>query len=69
MQADCERSRRSKCPFRTANMPLASELPPALAKWLESGSLTLTRRLAGRRLTVDRSSDMLLLEDSGRGSA
>jgi DNA-binding CsgD family transcriptional regulator/PAS domain-containing protein len=39
------------------------ELPPALAKWLESGSLTLTRRLADRRLTVDRSGDMLLLEE------
>jgi DNA-binding CsgD family transcriptional regulator len=40
------------------------ELPPALADWLESGSATLTRRLADRRLTVDRSGDTLLLEET-----
>jgi DNA-binding CsgD family transcriptional regulator len=39
------------------------ELPPALAQWLESDSPTLTRRVAGRRLTVDRSGDVLLLEE------
>lgn len=44
-------------------VPPEGEVPPALAQWLESGSLTLTRRLADRRLTVDRSGDTLLLEE------
>jgi DNA-binding CsgD family transcriptional regulator len=39
------------------------ELPRALALWVESGSATLTRRVAGCRLTVDRSGDALLLEE------
>jgi DNA-binding CsgD family transcriptional regulator len=39
------------------------KLPPVLAQWLDSGSPTLTRRVAGRRLTVDRSGDALLLEE------
>lgn len=39
------------------------ELPPALAQWMESGSPTLTRRVAGCRLTVDRFGDTLLLEE------
>jgi DNA-binding CsgD family transcriptional regulator len=44
-------------------VPPEGELPPALAQWLESGSLTLTRRLADRSLTVDRYGDALLLEE------
>ena len=44
--------------------PPEGELPPALAQWLESGSPTLTRQLADRRLTVDRSGDRLLLEET-----
>jgi DNA-binding CsgD family transcriptional regulator len=44
-------------------LPPEGELPPALAQWLESGSLTFTRRLGDRRLTVDRSGDALLLEE------
>jgi DNA-binding CsgD family transcriptional regulator len=44
-------------------LPPKAELPPALAEWLESGSPTLARRVAGRRLTVDRSGDALLLEE------
>jgi DNA-binding CsgD family transcriptional regulator len=40
------------------------ELPAALAEWLESDSPTLTRRRADRRLTVDRSRDTLLLEET-----
>jgi DNA-binding CsgD family transcriptional regulator len=44
-------------------VPPEGDLPPALARWLESGSPTLTRRLTGRRLTVDRSGDTLLLEE------
>jgi DNA-binding CsgD family transcriptional regulator len=39
------------------------ELPPALAQWVESSSPTLTRRVTGCRLTVDRSGDTLLLEE------
>jgi DNA-binding CsgD family transcriptional regulator len=39
------------------------ELPRALTLWVESGSATLTRRVAGCRLTVDRSGDTLLLEE------
>jgi DNA-binding CsgD family transcriptional regulator len=39
------------------------KFPPVLAQWLDSGSPTLTRRVAGRRLTVDRSGDALLLEE------
>jgi DNA-binding CsgD family transcriptional regulator/PAS domain-containing protein len=42
----------------------AHELPPALAHWLESGSPTLTRQLADRRITIDRSGDNLLLEET-----
>lgn len=44
-------------------LPPKAELPPALAEWLESDSPTLTRRVAGRRLTVDRSGDALLIEE------
>jgi DNA-binding CsgD family transcriptional regulator len=44
-------------------VPPESELPPALTRWLESGSPTLTRRVAGCRLTVDRSGDTLMLEE------
>ena len=39
------------------------ELPPELAQWVESGSPTLTRRVAGCRLSIDRSGDTLLLEE------
>jgi DNA-binding CsgD family transcriptional regulator len=38
--------------------------PPALARWLESGSPTLEQRLSDRRLTVDRSGTALLLEET-----
>jgi DNA-binding CsgD family transcriptional regulator len=41
-----------------------ADLPPALAQWLESGSPTLARRLDKRQLTVDRSGDALLLEET-----
>jgi DNA-binding CsgD family transcriptional regulator len=44
-------------------VPPEGELPPALARWLDSGSPTLTRRVAGCRLTVNRSGDTLLLEE------
>jgi DNA-binding CsgD family transcriptional regulator len=44
-------------------LPLEGELPPALAQWLGSGSPTFTWRMAGRRLTIDRSGDALLLEE------
>jgi DNA-binding CsgD family transcriptional regulator len=40
------------------------ELPPALARWLNSGSSTLARRNADRRLTVDRCGDTLLIEET-----
>jgi DNA-binding CsgD family transcriptional regulator len=43
--------------------PPEGELPPELAQWVESGSSMLTRRIAGCRLTVDRSGDTLLLEE------
>jgi DNA-binding CsgD family transcriptional regulator len=46
-------------------VPPEAELPPALARWLESGSQTLVRRLDERQLTVDRSGDALLLEELG----
>jgi DNA-binding CsgD family transcriptional regulator len=39
------------------------DLPLALEQWVESGSPTLTRRVADCRLTVDRSGDTLLLEE------
>lgn len=39
-------------------------LAPALADWLESGSLPLVRRQAEHRLTVDRSGDTLPLEET-----
>jgi DNA-binding CsgD family transcriptional regulator len=45
-------------------VPPEGELPPALAQWLESGAPTLTRQLADRRLTVERSGDKLLLEET-----
>jgi DNA-binding CsgD family transcriptional regulator len=41
-----------------------AELPPALTEWLESGSQTLARRVADRRLTIDRSGDALLLAET-----
>jgi hypothetical protein len=40
------------------------DLPPPLAQWLESGSPTLARRLDDRRLTVERSTDALLLKET-----
>jgi DNA-binding CsgD family transcriptional regulator len=40
------------------------ELPLPLAQWLESGSPTLARRLDDRRLTVERSTDALLLKET-----
>jgi DNA-binding CsgD family transcriptional regulator len=45
-------------------VPPEAELPPALARWLESGSQTLVRRLDERQLTVDRSGDALMLEET-----
>jgi DNA-binding CsgD family transcriptional regulator len=39
------------------------ELPPALAKWAESGSPTVAPRVAGCSLTVDRFGDTVLLEE------
>jgi DNA-binding CsgD family transcriptional regulator len=39
------------------------ELPPALAKWAESGSPTVAPRVAGCSLTVDRFGDTFLLEE------
>jgi DNA-binding CsgD family transcriptional regulator len=44
--------------------PDEPELPPPLAQWLESGSPTLARRLDDRRLTVERSTDALLLKET-----
>jgi DNA-binding CsgD family transcriptional regulator len=44
--------------------PLRAELPPVLARWLESDSPTLAQRLDDRCLTVDRSGDALLLEET-----
>jgi DNA-binding CsgD family transcriptional regulator len=44
-------------------VPPEGELPPALAQWVDAGSPTLTRRVAGCRLNVDRSGDALLLEE------
>jgi DNA-binding CsgD family transcriptional regulator len=41
------------------------ELPPVLAQWFESGGSTTMRRLGDRRLTIDRSGDKLLLEETG----
>jgi DNA-binding CsgD family transcriptional regulator len=41
-----------------------AELPPTLTAWVESGLPTLTRRLGDGRLTVDRSGDSLLLEET-----
>lgn len=40
------------------------DLPPPLAQWLESGSPTLARRFDDRRLTVERSTDALLLKET-----
>ena len=42
----------------------ATGVAPALGEWLESGSATLVRRQADRRLTLDRSGDALLLEET-----
>jgi DNA-binding CsgD family transcriptional regulator len=39
-------------------------LPAALADWLETGSETMRRQRGDRRLTVDRSGDALLLEET-----
>jgi DNA-binding CsgD family transcriptional regulator len=44
-------------------VPPERGLPPTLARWVDSGLPTLTRRALGRRLTVDRSGDTLLLEE------
>jgi DNA-binding CsgD family transcriptional regulator len=41
-----------------------AELPAALSHWLESGSPTLACRLADCRLTIERSGDALLLEET-----
>jgi DNA-binding CsgD family transcriptional regulator len=40
-----------------------TDLPPALAAWVQSGSLTLVRRRGDRRLIVRRSGDALLLQE------
>ena len=42
----------------------AAGFAPTLAEWLQSGSATLVRRQADRRLTLDRSGDALLLEET-----
>jgi DNA-binding CsgD family transcriptional regulator len=39
-------------------------LPAAFADWLETGSETMWRQRGDRRLTVDRSGDVLLLEET-----
>jgi DNA-binding CsgD family transcriptional regulator len=44
--------------------PREAELPPALARWLDSGSSTFARPLADRRLTVERSGDALLFQET-----
>jgi DNA-binding CsgD family transcriptional regulator len=41
-----------------------AELPPEVAGWLDSASPTLERSLGDRRLTIDRSGDALLLEET-----
>ena len=41
-----------------------ADLPPLLADWLESGAPVLTHVDGGRRLTVRRSGDALLLEET-----
>jgi DNA-binding CsgD family transcriptional regulator len=41
-----------------------TELPSELADWLESGARTLARQRDDRRLTIERSSHMLLLEET-----
>lgn len=43
-----------------------SALPAELAEWLEADARTLVRRHGARRLTVSRSADALLLEESRR---
>ncbi len=45
-------------------MSFDSDLPTALADWLASGSRTLVRHRDERRLTVDRSGNVLLLEEA-----
>ena len=48
--------------------PAQGPLPPALADWLEAnGERPLIRQLDGRRLTVRRSEDALLLEERQAG--
>jgi DNA-binding CsgD family transcriptional regulator len=44
--------------------PDKTELPAALAEWLDSGAATLHLRLDDRRVTVERSGDALLLEEA-----
>lgn len=41
-----------------------AKLPPPLVDWLEAGAGTLERRLGDRVLTVERSGDSLLLEET-----
>jgi DNA-binding CsgD family transcriptional regulator len=41
-----------------------AELPPVLAEWFESGSASLIKRQAERRLTIGRSGTALLLEEN-----
>lgn len=41
-----------------------TDLPPALADWLESGSRRMRRQRDDRRLTIDRCGDALLLEEA-----
>jgi DNA-binding CsgD family transcriptional regulator len=43
---------------------LEAELPPVLARWWESRSLLLAERLTDHRLTVKRSGNALLLEET-----
>ena len=45
------------------------ELPPDLDAWLDDGSTMLTRSAAGRRLTIDRADEALLLEERMDGLA
>jgi DNA-binding CsgD family transcriptional regulator len=44
--------------------PCGSELPGAISMWIESGSTTMAQRRDDRRLTIDRSGDALLLEET-----
>jgi hypothetical protein len=46
-----------------------TELPATLAQWVNSGSESLALGVGTYRLTVDRSGDMLLLEETGSSSA